>query len=208
MSEAGEFAPYILGEMAHICGDRPGANRYDPNQTQQQRDDYENLVLLCPTHHRLIDRRENEARYPVKWLHEAKAEHEAFVRVRLNDEPEVNKRAIASQIAPLLAENRQTWLTYGPLSEFARENPHNDAAYAVWRSERLSTIVPNNRRISEILRRHPLVFAPEGQEAVAAFQLHSRSYERWVDDEISYDGVARFPSSFATLVEEALNAGT
>lgn len=206
-SEAGEFAPYILGEMAHICGDQPGANRHDPNQTPQERDDYQNLILLCPTHHRLIDRPENEARYPVELLHKIKAEHEAFVRSRLEHDPAADKYAVANEIMPLLAENHQVWLSYGPLSDFARKNPNNDAAYAVWLSERLSTIVPNNRRIAEMLKDGVRAFSPAEQVAIAAFQLHARSYERWVADEISYDGVTRFPGEFSVLIEETLRAG-
>lgn len=207
-SEAGEFAPFTLGEMAHICGDQPGANRHDPNQTPQERDDYRNLILLCPTHHGLIDRAENEARYPVPLLQEIKADHEAFVHSRLHPEPVSDKRAVAHEIMPLLAENHQVWLNYGPLSDFARKNPHNDAAYAVWLSERLGTIVPNNRRIAEILRQGVRAFALDEQAAIAAFQLHVRSYDRWVADEISYEGVMRFPKAFADLIEGTLNVGT
>jgi hypothetical protein len=206
-SEAGEFAPYILGEMAHICGDQPGSNRHDPAQSRQQRDDYENLILLCPTHHRLIDRRENETRYPVDLLQRIKSDHEAFVRSRLRHDVALNKYAVANQIGPLLAENHQAWLSYGPSSDFARENPHNEAAYAVWLSERLSTIVPNNRRIGEILRDGAHTFMPDEQAVIAAFQLHARSYERWVADEISYAGVTPFPAAFATLIEETQHAG-
>lgn len=206
-SEAGEFAPHTLGEMAHICGDRLGSNRHDPNQSVEERDDYQNLILLCPTHHRLIDRRENEARFPVEMLLKMKAEHEAFVRDSFEPTPGGDKRKIASEIVPLLAENYQVWLNYGPVSEIACHNPHSDAAHAVWLSERLSTIVPNNRHISEILRAGNQAFTPEEHSVIANFQLHARSYERWVADEISYEGVTRFPSAFADLIREAGRVG-
>src|SRR3546814_4559574 len=65
--------------MAHICGDKPGSNRHNPDQTDAERDDYRNLILLCPTHHTLIDRKENEAAYPVELLLEMKAAHEARI---------------------------------------------------------------------------------------------------------------------------------
>jgi hypothetical protein len=82
--EAAGAAPYTLGEMAHICGDKPGANRHDPRQTDTERDDYQNLMLLCPTHHTLIDRKENEVVYTVAALHEIKSEHEAQVLQRMD----------------------------------------------------------------------------------------------------------------------------
>ncbi len=206
-SEAGDLAPYTLGEMAHISGDQPGSNRHDPNQTQEQRDDYQNLILLCPTHHRLIDRAENEERFPADLLCKFKTDHEEYVRSKLNPEPDLDKGAIAQQIAPLLAENHQVWLAYGPLSDFARKNPNNDAAYSVWLGERLGTIVPNNRRIAELLRSGIRAFDPVEQEIIARFGLHVRSYELWVADEISYEGVTRFPADFAEMIGGISHAG-
>lgn len=206
-NEAGDFAPYTLGEMAHICGDQPGSNRHDPAQTPQQRDDYQNLILLCPTHHTLIDRRENEERFSMGLLLQMKADHEACIHSRLESTPARDGPGLAREIVPLLAENHQVWLTYGPRSEFARKNPHSDAAFALWLSERLTTIVPNNRRISEILKAGRGAFAPEEQEVVALFMIHARSYERWVQDEISYEGVARFPEKFEALIKETALAG-
>lgn len=207
LSEAGEFAPYTLGEMAHICGDQAGSNRHDAAQTPQQRDDYQNLILLCPTHHTLIDRRENEERFPMGLLLQMKADHEAYIHSRLEIAPAADRPRLAREIAPLLAENHQVWLTYGPNSEIARKNPHSDAAYAVWLSERLTTIVPNNRHISEILKAEHRAFAPEEQEVVALFMIHARSYELWVQDEISYEGVTRFPEKFDALIKESALAG-
>lgn len=132
--------------MAHICGDKPGANRHDAGQTVAERDDYQNLILLCPTHHRLIDRKENEATYTVKVLLAMKADHEARVLARLDEEPMKTKADIARAILPPLEVNKQSWAQYGPLSEIARSQPHNEEAHAMWVDERLSVIVPNNRK--------------------------------------------------------------
>ncbi|HHG0564283.1 TPA: HNH endonuclease signature motif containing protein, partial [Klebsiella pneumoniae] len=76
VAEAAEDAPYTIGEMAHIKGNRPGSNRYDIEQPASERDSYENLILLCPTHHTLIDKVENVDRFSVEILHEMKREHE------------------------------------------------------------------------------------------------------------------------------------
>lgn len=205
--EAGEFAPYTLGQMAHICGEKPDASRHDPGQTPQERDDYQNLILLCPTHHVLIDRPENEEKFSVAMLHEMKGTHEAYINSKLDAAPFETKSAVAREIMPFLAENHQVWLQYGPLSELARKNPHNAAAHAVWMSERLSTIVPNNRRIEEILSDNIKMFSPDEQATISKFMLHTRSYEQWVQDEMSYEGVIRFPEDFETLIKEHADAG-
>jgi hypothetical protein len=64
----------LTGEVCHIKGARPGSARYDPNQTDVERHDYANLILMCPTHHTVID--DDEDAYPVERLCKIKAVHE------------------------------------------------------------------------------------------------------------------------------------
>ena len=208
LSETGEFAAHTIGEMAHICGENPGSNRHDLNQTTLERDDYSNLILLCPTHHTIIDRKENEARFSVALLLQMKADHEAFVQRSIGHSRRIDRKAAASLIAPLLEENHQAWLSFGPLSDVAKQNPHSAAAHAAWLSERLGTIVPNNRRIAKLLTDEAESFHPQDQSTIAAFLLHARSYEQWVSGSVSYEGVRRFPTPFADLIKEAVRAGS
>lgn len=200
--EAKEHSAYTIGEMAHICGDKPDSNRHNASQTQQQRDEYKNLILLCPTHHTLIDRKENEARYSEEVLLEIKASHEAHVLTRMDKNPHRNREQVFREILELLEENRQSWLKYGPISELAKSQPHNEAVHSVWLRERLSVIVPNNREIVAILDERNEVFRLEELEKVANFKIHARSYERWVEDEIVYAAVVRFPSAFEMMIRE------
>ncbi|MBD9509923.1 HNH endonuclease [Ensifer sp. ENS10] len=205
--EAQGAAPYTLGEMAHIRGDKPGANRHDSSQTQAERDDYANLILLCPTHHTLIDKEQNEGVYTVDILLTMKQAHEAKVIARMAADTEPDRVTLSKQILTLIEENYQVWLTYGPMSDAARKEPHNEAVHAIWTSERLSTIVPNNRTISAMLLKHRKVFESEEQAAISAFLLHARSYERWVNDEISYAAVRRFPQEFADTIRKIAHGG-
>lgn len=78
----------ILGEMAHIAGEKPGAKeknnasaRYNPDMSDEERNNYNNLIYLCREHHRLIDEQENT--YPVDQLLKIKTEHEEWVRQSL-----------------------------------------------------------------------------------------------------------------------------
>lgn len=204
-SNAGAAAPFTLGEMAHICGDRPGSNRHNPSQSEVDRDDYRNLVLMCPTHHRLIDRKENENLYTVDALQEMKFSHERKVLLRLDVDIRPSVEEVACDVLVLLAENREAWARYGPGSEVARKEPHNESVRAVWISERLSTIVPNNRKILEALVPNRNLFALANQQAISAFLIHARSYESWVRDEIPYRAVVRFPSEFEAVMKDVIN---
>jgi hypothetical protein len=193
--------------MAHICGEKPLANRYSQTQTQNERDDYANLLLLCPNHHTLIDKKENETVYTVLILLEMKEAHEKRVLEVLDNGLLDNLKEVAKSILILLEGNRQSWLRYGPASDIARREPHNEAVHAVWVSERLAVIVPNNRKISEILSAKRGIFAASNQGPITAFLQHTRSYECWVQDEIPYAAVERFPSAFDELIRETANGG-
>ena len=193
-------APYTLGEMAHIKGRNKGSNRYDEAQTDQQRDIYENLILLCPNHHTLIDKPENEKVYTVDVLMKMKIDHEASISRRLDSTEISDIDELKDQISILLAENRQAWLQYGPKSDNARRNPQSEEIYAIWLSERLSTIVPNNRVIVSLLDAHRSLFYRSAQVPISQFLAHAKSYEKWVNDEIPYQAVLRFPIDFERLI--------
>lgn len=73
-----------LGEIAHIEGENAGSKRYNPNQTDQERNAPNNLLLLCPNDHTLIDR--DEIEYTVEKLKKIKAEHLNFLAVSIKTE--------------------------------------------------------------------------------------------------------------------------
>lgn len=68
----------LLGEAAHIAGERPGSPRYDPTMTPEERDAHANLIYLCPNCHRLIDRSPRD--YSTDRLHAFKREREQSVQ--------------------------------------------------------------------------------------------------------------------------------
>jgi hypothetical protein len=71
-------AAKVIGVEAHIRGEKPGAARYDPDQSPEHRESYENRILLCPTHHTAVDA--NPEDWTVQKLLNMKAEHERQLR--------------------------------------------------------------------------------------------------------------------------------
>lgn len=63
----------VVGEEAHIRAQSVGGPRYDPHYAGV--DGYANLMLLCPTHHSMIDA-DSGAGYSVAALLQMKSEHE------------------------------------------------------------------------------------------------------------------------------------
>ncbi len=64
----------VIGEICHIRARRKNGPRFDPNLTPAERNAYENLLLLCPTCHKLVDR--NAATYSVDLLTDIKTVQE------------------------------------------------------------------------------------------------------------------------------------
>ena len=54
-TSTGERYITVVGEQAHIRSPKPGGPRHDPEFDQHKLDDYQNLILLCSTHHTQID---------------------------------------------------------------------------------------------------------------------------------------------------------
>ena len=120
MADAENTQSYTVGEMAHIKGEKPGSNRYDSSQDDSDRNSYENLILLCPTHHTIIDKPENEETYSVARLLKIKEEHEAFILRRLTSQAFRDKIQVARLIAPLLNRNRDVFLSFGPTQKLQK----------------------------------------------------------------------------------------
>lgn len=198
----------IVGEMAHISGEKPGSNRYRAELSAQKRDSHLNLILLCPTHHTIIDKPENEALYTEDILLEMKRKHEANIADRVTQKIFGDKGEVAAALLGLLKINKSVFLQYGPHSEIARKNPWSEGAHSTWLTERLVTIVPTNRSIYQILESNIDLFSLKELEAIRKFQAHVRTYERWVQDEINYEGVTRFPHEFETMIENLANVSS
>lgn len=75
----------VLGEVAHIVAhaSAAAAPRADTTFPDDERDRYENLILLCPTCHTEIDKQ--HATYTIAHLRTVKADHESWVRDRLRE---------------------------------------------------------------------------------------------------------------------------
>lgn len=72
-----ESAGTITGEICHIRARSQGGPRFDANQTNDERHGYDNLILLCRHHHKIIDAQPDI--YTADALQEMKGVHEGVV---------------------------------------------------------------------------------------------------------------------------------
>ena len=71
-----------VGEICHIEGLNPGAARYNPVLSEEEVNGIDNLILLCPLHHNMID--QNPEYYTVDLLKKMKRQHENNVQRQLD----------------------------------------------------------------------------------------------------------------------------
>ncbi len=86
---------FPIGEQAHIVGKEEGSARSKSILSMEDRDSYHNLILLCPTHHTVIDK--NVEDYPVEKIHMIKSQHEVWVDTTLSESNE--RKLSADEIA-------------------------------------------------------------------------------------------------------------
>lgn len=74
-STTGDGYVTVIGEQAHIRSRRANGPRHDPEYDPAKLDSYENLILLCPNHHTLVDAN-NGAGRTVDDLIDMRSKHE------------------------------------------------------------------------------------------------------------------------------------
>lgn len=74
--------PVVLGEIAHIEASSNTGPRANPKLSALDRDSYANLIILCPTHHSMVDK--NHEEYPSEMLHSWKKNAEQATASRLS----------------------------------------------------------------------------------------------------------------------------
>lgn len=88
--EKGKF-----GELAHIIAHSPNGPRPNVNEYPQEYVDSEdNIMILCPTCHSMIDKKENESKYNESILRKWKADHEHKIRNQTKPTLNATRRAI------------------------------------------------------------------------------------------------------------------
>jgi hypothetical protein len=70
-----ESSGVVVGKVCHIRGKKPDAKRYDPNQSPIERHGFDNLILLCPICHDIIDT--DDLTYTTEVLTSIKISHES-----------------------------------------------------------------------------------------------------------------------------------
>lgn len=188
-------APVVIGEMAHVIAKKPNGPRGKPEGGE---DTYENLILLCPTHHTLVDKAP-EGTYPENLLQEWKHNHEEIIRESLQAPKFATREELNSYVKKRLIENHTCWSTYGPESTIAQQNP-NSGIGDIWPYRKLSLLIPNNKSIASAITRNSHFFTAEEYRICCQFMEHASGFEHSCLTPL--ENVPRFPANFEELFNE------
>jgi hypothetical protein len=183
-----------IGEMAHVIAKQPAGSRGLPSGGENT---YEYLILLCPTHHRQIDKAP-EGIYSSELMRKWKKAHEehvnnSFLNLRYSD-----RLQLAVAIKRLLLKNKIAWEQYGPGSQDAKNNPMSNM-HEIWTLRKLDTIVPNNRQIVLMIEQNKDYFEIADYKTCVHFIEHAEGFER--DCYVRTESVPRFPIDFERMID-------
>jgi hypothetical protein len=73
----------VVGDECHIISGETNGPRHDPSYPAEKIDSYENLMLLCRVHHKMVD--DQSSTFTTEILRQIKNNHEIFVASKLSN---------------------------------------------------------------------------------------------------------------------------
>lgn len=101
----------VVSEVCHINAHSIGGPRYDAGQTDEERQGFDNLIIMCKVHHAVIDDENNLDRFTAEYLHNLKREHETAAR-QAPQPPEPEGLLAALQLSATLYESGSTHMDF------------------------------------------------------------------------------------------------
>jgi len=166
-----------LANVAHIIGHGSNGPRSEHELAEViERDGPENLIMLCLECHKIVD--ELESKFNVEIMQGWKREHERKVRLFFDIPNITEERNILIEVSELLNINGMIFREYGPYSQKALEGDSGDAL-TIWRRRCLDTILPNNRRIVNLIEKNKRNFAYpwDVYREMLGYKLHVDAFE-------------------------------
>jgi len=161
-----------IAEIAHIISVNKGA-RKDSNSTDTQKGNYNNLILLCPNCHTIIDKDEDD--FPEKLIHKWKTDHVENIAKIFGIKKFSDRKSAHEMVISLFAENKKIFEVYGPETE-ERFNPESEFP-EIWLQKIRTTLIPNNRKLLNIIEINSHLLTETEKESFHNFQLHVKDFE-------------------------------
>jgi len=162
-----------IAEMAHVIphGDS-GPRHKERTNDDFEVDAFDNLILLCPTCHKIIDKAPKL--YPRETLLEWKRNHLVELAVSQGIIFYQSRSQARAAITSAMDENRAIWRQYAPVdgSQFIYD-PESESVQK-WSQRMISVIIPNHFRIQSIIKMNSSHLTEKEKEIFAEYNEHVR----------------------------------
>lgn len=169
-----------IAEMAHIIPyGQAGPRHKDKNQQNIEIDSFDNLILLCPTCHTIIDK-EPEV-YQRDILLEWKNNHLVKLMNRHGIMQYSTRLQVREVILTIMAENKAIWRQFAPSDgDLFTFDPESENA-EIWKKRVRNIIFPNHCRIQSIIELNQKHMTIQEREIFAKYKEHIRGlFERHI----------------------------
>jgi hypothetical protein len=185
---------FHIAEMAHVFAAKDQGPRARATLSEEERAAFENLILLCPVCHTIIDKAPEV--YTDNVVLGWKRAHAEKLRSLFGVTAFRSRGDARSAIQGLLRENHQ-FKDYGPHIEDA-SNPESGAAER-WGRKVLEKIIPNNRRILAQLEANKGLLSDVELSTLEKFRQHIDDLEaRHIDG--YREGASQFPKEMTNML--------
>lgn len=163
---------YNVGEMAHVIAKSEKGPR---GAMGGGADSYDNLILLCPTCHRRIDKAP-EGEFTEEQIHQWKKDHEVAIRTQFSEITFDDVNSLKVDVSKLLIENKLIWEEIGPRSAAAQDDPGSNL-FNIWNLRKLDTVIPNNQKIINMIEANSRLLPIDEYRVFLLFKSHATAFE-------------------------------
>lgn len=181
-----------LAEVAHIVAASSDGPRADSAARDELLVSFDNLLLLCPNCHTIIDKAPEA--FSVELVRDWKNSHEQRVRDNLEIRKYTNREELNNEIYSLLLASRDIWQQYGP------DSPSGQMLITdvsdVWRKRVFSDVIPGNLKVIKLIDANASLLESSELEIVSQFRLHAKALEERHLSGVINQAAPRFPAGF------------
>jgi hypothetical protein len=171
-----------IAEMAHVIphGDT-GPRHIERPVGDFQADSFENLILLCPNCHTIVDK--DPDGYSRITLLSWKSNHLAALALKQGICAYENRSQVRQAVLVAMAENKAVWNKFAPCDGSHFEYDPESEAAKTWEQRMRGVILPNHFRIQAIIKANSQLMTDDEQQIFAQYQEHVRGLsERHICD--------------------------
>lgn len=190
-------AEFHIAEMAHIFSASDKGPRAKVKLLKGHRGQYNNLILLCPTCHTIIDK--VEEKFPDDLISGWKTNHSQRIMRLFNIKECETRKDVRVVLQPLLSENAKVFEVYGPETD-ERFNPESELP-KIWMKKIHEFILPNNRKIIKVIDCNYELLEELEIETYHTFKQHVSDFEAKHINKEDINGL-QFPTKMNIIFTE------